>query len=162
MQWLCNTWNIGYILVPLQRKKLKRNFSLWSDWKSGEKSGQGCECSDGALAGNMMEITQLLLLLLFLLPPFFSQNSKPLKIANSLCRVNPQNSPRARLFKWSQIPLGTANPAPTPPQAGLHSRAAASFSTKVYCNCLQPGARGVLRWIENQALMRMNLLIWHI
>lgn len=116
MQWLCNTWNIGYILVPLQRKKLKRNFSLWSDWKSGEKSGQGCECSDGALAGNMMEITQLLLLLLFLLPPFFSlKTPSPWNFANSLCRVNPQNSPRARLFKWSQIPLGTANPAPPPP-----------------------------------------------
>lgn len=101
MQWLCNPWNIGYILIPLQRKSLKE-ISVFDQMVRQEKSGQDCESSEGTLAGNMMEITQLL---------FFLKNPKPLKIANSLCRVNPQNSPRARLFKWSLIPPGTAPPS---------------------------------------------------
>lgn len=67
--------------------------SVFDQIESQEKSGQGCESNEGTLAGNMMEFTQLLF--------FSSQNPKPLKIANSPCRVNPQNSPRARLFKWS-------------------------------------------------------------
>lgn len=87
-----------------------------------------------------MEITQLLFY-------FFSQNPKPLKIANSLCRVNPQNSPRARLFKWSRIPLGTA-PPPFSTIKVSQWEAAVSFSSKEYCDCLQADTSDVLRWTE--------------
>ena len=137
MQWLCNTWNIGYILVSLLRKKLKRNFSLWSDRKSGEEWARLWEqwwCTGRKYDGNHTAPSSSSS---FSSSSFFSQNSKPLKIANSLCRVNPQNSPRARLFKWSQIPLGTANPArpplntpPTPHRQGFTVELSSLFLLK--------------------------------
>lgn len=53
LQLLCNTWNIGYILVPLQRIDLKEVLLF------DQIEVESCRST---LAGNMMEFTHLFFL----------------------------------------------------------------------------------------------------
>lgn len=112
-RWL-PLWGNDYVTLerlvtswpPLQRTNGLKDSWVFDQIESRRRNGQACESGGGgggALAGNMMEITQLH----SFFPPPLLKTPKSLKIANSLCGVNPQNAPRARLFKRSWNPQGS-------------------------------------------------------
>lgn len=97
LQWLCNIWNIGYILVPLLRNSLKE-ISVFDHIESQRKSGQGCESgADFSPAGSKIEFKQLLLLI-------SPKTPCPWNFQQSLLENNPQTHPGQVFFLIGLIP----------------------------------------------------------
>lgn len=146
MQWLCNPWNIGYILVPLQRKSLKENFCLWSDRKWGEEWARLWE--QWRYSGRKYDGIHT---------AFFFFFSKPQATEN--CQLSLQSkSPKLTKGKVVQMVLNSTGCSPP---LKHHTALHPSVNEKSLALRQNTGARAEV-WIENQALMRMNLLIWHI
>jgi len=120
-------WNIGCIPVPPAEKELERHAGLWSERESTEEWAKLCKAVE--VCGRKYDGIHTASLFDFSLktPSYW-------KLPTLFAEKIPQNSPRARLFKWSWVP------GALPPQSPVRRsrRLFFAFHWGILATSLQP------------------------